>query len=135
MSELIVVERLLAGLDEDALHGAPPVVLVGSAHAMHLALAADGVAVLLACHAQKDVGAHVFEAHGLIALPVNAIALHRPHIQIVTLAVLSEGTDLLQTTQMGVGKEKHLYSGGSSGQQTQQLAPPGHKSTLLPPLL
>lgn len=106
MSELVVAQRLLTGLDEDALHGTPPVVLVGRAHAVHLALAADGVAVLLPCHTQEDVGANVFKAHGLVTLPVDAFALHRPHIQVVALAMLSERADLLQTTQIGGGKEK-----------------------------
>ena len=113
MSELIVAQWLLAGLDEYTLHGAPPVVLVGRAHAVHLALAADGVAVLLPRYTQEDVSAHVFKAHGLVALPLDAVTLYRPHIQVVALAMLSERTDLLQTTQMGEGKEKRLYSGVS----------------------
>ena len=46
----------------------------------------------------------MFEAHSLIALPVGAVALHCPHVQVVAFAVLSEGTDLLQTTQAGGGK-------------------------------
>lgn len=96
MSELIVAQRHLAGLEEDTLHGAPPVVLVRSAHSMHLPLAADGVAILLACYAQEDISANVFEAHSLIALPVDAITLHCPHVQVVTLAILSKGTDFLQ---------------------------------------
>lgn len=94
-----MVQRHLAGLQEDALHGAPPVVLVSSTHAVHLLLAADGVAVLLPGHTQEDVGAHVFEAHILLALPVDAITLDRPHVQIVSLAVLSKSADLLQATQ------------------------------------
>lgn len=129
-SELIVAQQLLAGLDEDPLHGAPPVVLVGSAHAVHLALAADGVAVLLARHAQKDVRAHVLEAHCLVALPVVAVALHRPQVQVVALAVLSESADLLQLTQTGAGKERHLYRGDNTG---QQLDLRGVKSTLCCP--
>lgn len=88
---------LQAGHDEDALHGAPPVVLVGSGHAVHLALAADGVAELLARHAQEDARAHVLEAHHLVALPVDTVALHRPHVQVVALAVLPEGAHLLRT--------------------------------------
>lgn len=95
-SELVVAQGLLAGLDEDAFHGTPPVVLVGRAHAMHLALAADGVAVLFARHGQEDVGAHMFEAHSLVTLPVDAITLHHPHIQVIALTVLSKCTDLLQ---------------------------------------
>lgn len=101
MSELIVAQQLLAGPDKDTLHGAPPVVLVGGAHAVHLALAADGVAVLLACHTQEDVSACMFEAHGLIAFPMDAITLNCPHIQVVTLAVLSESADLLVIRQRG----------------------------------
>lgn len=101
MSELIVALWLLAGLDENTLHGAPPVVLVGGAHAVHLALAANRVAILLACHAQKDIGAHVFEAHSLIALPVDTVTLHLPHIQTVTFTVLSKGADLLVIRQGG----------------------------------
>lgn len=99
MSEFIVAQWFLAGLDEDALHSTPPVVLIGGAHAVHLPLSTYGVAVLLACHAQEDVGAYVFEAHSLVALPVNAFALNRPHVQVVTLAVLSESTHLLWTVQ------------------------------------
>lgn len=99
MSEFIVAQRFLAGLDEDALHSTPPVVLIGGAHAVHLPLSTYGVAVLLACHAQENVGAYVFEAHSLVALPVNAFALNRPHVQVVTLAVLSESTHLLVIRQ------------------------------------
>lgn len=101
-----MAQRLLAGLDVDTLHGAPPVVLVGRSHAVHLALASDGVAVLLARHAQKDVGAHVFETHSLVALPVVTITLHGPHVQVVTFAVLSKSADLLQTTQTRWRKRK-----------------------------
>lgn len=96
MSEFVVALWLLAGLDEDALHGAPPGVLAGGAHAVHLALATDGVAVLFARHAQEDVGSHVFEPHRLVAPPVDAVALHRPHVQVVAFAILSKGADLLQ---------------------------------------
>lgn len=95
MSELIMPQRLLAGLDEDALHGAPPVVLVGSAHAVHLALTTDGVAVLLPGHTQVNIGAYVFEANGFIALPVDAVTLHFPDVQVITLATLPECADLL----------------------------------------
>lgn len=77
---------------------------------MHLTLAADGVAVLLARHAQEDIGTHVFEAHGFIALPVDAVTLHHPRIQVVALAVLSEGADLLQVTQKGGGKQKETMN-------------------------
>ena len=45
-----MVQWLHVGLNEHTLHGTPPVVLVGRAHAMHLALATDGVAILLSCH-------------------------------------------------------------------------------------
>lgn len=100
-SELIMALWLLAGLDEDALHGAPPVVLVGRAHTMHLTLAADGVAILLTCHTQIYVCAHVFEAHSFIALPVDALTLHRPHVQVVALAILSKSADLLVIRQGG----------------------------------
>lgn len=95
MSQLIVAQRLQAGLDEDPLHRAPKVVLVGGVHAVHLPLTADGVSVLLAGDAQEDVGAHVFEAHHLVPLPVVAIALNRPHVQVVPLAVLSKRTNFL----------------------------------------
>lgn len=94
-SELVVANRLLAGLDEHALHGTPPVVLIGRPHAVNLSLAPNGVAVLLARHAQIDVGAHVLEAHGLVALPVVAVALNGPHVQVVAFAVLSKRADLL----------------------------------------
>lgn len=100
-SQLVVAQRHLAGHEEHALHGAPPVVLVGSAHAVHLALPADRVAVLLAGHAQEDVGAHVLEAHRLVALPMVAVALHRPRVQGVALAILPEGADLLVVGQGG----------------------------------
>lgn len=99
MSELVVAHWLLAGLDEDTLHGAPPVVLVGRAHAVHLALAADGVTVLLPRYTQEDVSAHVFEAHGLVALPMDAVTLHRPHIQVIALAMFSKRADLLVVRQ------------------------------------
>lgn len=97
MSELVVAQRLLAGLDEDAFHDAPPVVLVGRGHAVHLTLAADWVAVLLPRYTEEDVGAHVFKANGVVALPMVAVALHHPHIQVIALAVLSERADLLHT--------------------------------------
>lgn len=125
-----MTQQLLAGLDEDTLHGAPPVVLVGGAHAVHLTLAADGVAVLLACHAQEDVGAHMSEAYSLITLPVDAITLHHPQVQIVTLAVLSKGADLLKMTPTGGGKQKDLFSGDSSGKQIDLLAVTGVKTLL-----
>lgn len=99
MSEFIVAQRFLAGLDEDALHSTPPVVLIGRAHAVHLPLSTYGVAILFARHTQEDVGAHVFEAHSLVALPVNAFTLNRPHVQVVTLAILSESTHLLWMVQ------------------------------------
>lgn len=95
MSQLIVAKRLQAGLDEDPLHRAPKVVLVGGVHAVHLPLTADGVSVLLTGDAQEDVGAHVFETHHVVPLPVLAIALNRPHVQIVSLAILPERTDFL----------------------------------------
>lgn len=95
MSEFIMPEWILAGLNEHAFHGAPQVVLVGSAHAVHLALATDRVAVLLACDAKEDVCAHVFEAHRLITVPVDSITLDCPHVQIVTLSILSKGADFL----------------------------------------
>lgn len=91
--------RLLAGLDEHALHGCPPAVLAGGAHAVNLPLAADRVAVLFARHAEKRLGPEVFKAHGLVAAPEHGVALHRPHIQVIALAVLSEGADLLQTEE------------------------------------
>lgn len=97
-SELVVAHWVLAGLDKHPLHGAPPVVLVGRPHAVDLSLAPDGVAVLLARHAQVDVGAHVFEAHGLLALPVVAVTLDGPHVQVVALAVLSKSADFLWMT-------------------------------------
>lgn len=90
-----MAKRLLAGLDEHALHGAPPVVLVGGSHAVDLPLAPDGVSVLLARHAQVDISAHVLEAHGLLALPVVAVTLNGPHVQVVAFAVLPKGADLL----------------------------------------
>lgn len=98
-SELIVAQQFLAGLNEDTLHCTPPVVLVGGAHAMHLPLATDGVAVLFSRHTQENISAHVFEAHRLIALPMDGIALYRPHIQVIALPILSEGAYLLQRTQ------------------------------------
>lgn len=94
-----MTQRLLAGLDVHTLHGAPPVVLVGSSHAVHLMLAPDGMAVLLARHAQKDIGAHMFETHRLVTLPMVAVTLHGPHVQVVAFAVLSESADLLQMKQ------------------------------------
>ncbi len=103
-SELIMAHRLLRGLDEDTLHWAPPVVLVRGAHAVHFALATDWVAILLACHAQEDVCAHMFEAHSLITLPVDAVALYCPNVQVVTLTIFTKSADLLQTTDGG-GKE------------------------------
>lgn len=94
-SELVVAKRVQAGLDEHALHGAPPVVLVGGPHAVDLPLAPDGVAVLLARHTQVHVRAHVLEAHGLVTLPVVAVALDAPHVQVVAFAVLPKRADLL----------------------------------------
>lgn len=94
-----MAQRLLAGLDEHALHGAPPVVLVGRAHAVDLPLTLDGVAVLFPRHAQVHAGARVLEADSFIALPVDAVTLHRPDVQIVALTVLPERTDLLQTRE------------------------------------
>lgn len=99
MSEFIVAQRFLAGLDEDTLHSTPPVVLIGGAHAVHLPLSTYGVAILFARHTQEDVCAQVFEAHSLVALPVNAFTLNRPHVQVVTLAILSESTHLLWMVQ------------------------------------
>lgn len=98
-SELVVAYGFLARLDEDALHGAPPVVLVGRPHGVHFTLAPDGVSILLPCHAQIDVGAHVFEAHVFVPLPVVAVTLHRPDVKVVPFAVVSEGADLLLTTR------------------------------------
>lgn len=94
-SELVVANWILAGLDKHTLHRPPPVVQVGRPHAVNLSLASDGVAVLLACHAQIHVSAHVFKAHGLIALPVVAVTLNGPYVQVVTLAILSKSADLL----------------------------------------
>lgn len=108
MSELVMAYQLLAGLNEDALHGAPPVVLVGGAHAMHLPLAADGVAILLPCHTQEDVRAHMFESHSLITLPVDTLTLHCPQVQVITLAILSKGANLLETTQTDRRKERFI---------------------------
>lgn len=106
-SELVVADRTGAGLDEHALHRPPPVVLVGRSHAVNLSLAADGVAVLLARHAQVHVSAHVLEAHGLLALPVVAVTLDGPHVQVVSFSVLSKGADLLRTA---AGRQRHLLS-------------------------
>lgn len=100
-SELVVSQWLCARLDEHALHGAPPVVLIGGVHAMHLSLSADGVAVLFAGDAQKHVRACVFEAHCLVPVPVDAVALHRPHVQIVALAILAKSAHLLVIGQRG----------------------------------
>ena len=90
--------------------------LVGGAHAMHLPLTADGMAVLLACHAQEDIGAHVFEAHRLVTLPVDGIALHCPQIQVVTFAVLSKGTDLLTKTQTDRRQTRYWQTDRSAAQ-------------------
>lgn len=111
--ELVVSEWVVAGLDEDSLHDLPVVVVVGRVHAVHLTLPADGVAVLLARHAQEGVGAHVLEAHGLLAVPVAAAALHRPHVQVVALAVLAERAHFLsqkkqRETRVKNGQQKHL---------------------------
>ncbi|MEQ2230992.1 hypothetical protein ILYODFUR_034864 [Ilyodon furcidens] len=95
MSEFIVPQRLLAGLNKHAFHGAPPGVLVWGAHAVHLALATDRMAILLACNTEEDLCAHVFEADWVITLPVDSLTLDSPHIQIITLSVLSKGADFL----------------------------------------
>lgn len=94
-----MAQWLLARHDEHALHGAPPVVLVGGSHGVHFTLTPDGVSILLPCHAQVNAGAHVFETHVLVSLPVLAVTLHRPHVQVVPLAVVSKRTDLLWAKQ------------------------------------
>lgn len=98
-SELVMAHWLLAGLDENTLHGAPPVVLVGRFHAMHFTLAPDWVSILLPGHAQINVGAHMFETHVLISFPEVAITLHCPNIQVIPFTILSKSADLLQTTR------------------------------------
>lgn len=99
-SELVVAYWVLARLDEDALHGAPPVVLVGRSHGVHFTLTPDGVSILLPCHTQINAGAHVFEAHVFIPLPVVAVTLHRPCVKVVPFAVVSERADLLLTNKV-----------------------------------
>lgn len=99
-SELVVAHRLLARLDEDALHGAPPVVLVGRSHGVHFTLTPDGVSILLPRHTQINAGAHVFETHVFVPLPVVAVTLHRPYVKVVPLAVVSERTDFLLTNKV-----------------------------------
>lgn len=96
-SELIVAYGFLARLDEDALHGAPPVVLVGRSHGVHLALTPDGVSILLPCHTQINVGAHVFEAHVFFSLPVVTVTLHCPDVEVVPFAIVAERADFLLT--------------------------------------
>lgn len=86
---------ILAGLDEHALHRLPPVVLVGRPHAVNLSLASNGVAILLARHAQIDISAHVFKAHGFVTLPEVAVTLNGPDVEVIAFAVLSESADLL----------------------------------------
>lgn len=93
---MMVSQRFLAGENEDTLHSLPVVVLVGSAHAVDLPLPPDGVAVLLARHAQEGIGADVFEAHRLVPLPDGVVTLHPPHVQVIPLAILTERTHLLK---------------------------------------
>lgn len=69
--------------------------LVSSSHAVNLPLASDGVAVLLACHTQVDVSAHVFEAHCFVTLPVVTVTLNSPDVEVITFAILSKSTDFL----------------------------------------
>ena len=45
----------------------------------------------------------MFKTHGLVALPVVAIALHGPYIQVVTFAIFSKSADLLQMIQQRIG--------------------------------
>lgn len=101
MSKFIMPERLLTGLNKHAFHGAPQAVLAGGAHAVHLALATDRVAVLFACNAKEDICAHVFESYRLLTVPVDSITLDSPHIQIIPLSVLSKGTHFLVIRQGG----------------------------------
>lgn len=85
----------LAGFNEDALHCPPVAVWAADHHAMHLSLAMDGSAVLLACHRQQSLGGRVLEADRLVPLPDGACAQDRPLVQMITLTVLTKGTDLL----------------------------------------
>lgn len=64
-------------------------------HAVHFSLTVDGPAVLLARHRQQSVSGRVTEPNGLIALPHGACTQNGPLVQMVTLAVLAKGTDLL----------------------------------------
>lgn len=45
----------------------------------------------------------MFKTHGLVALPVVAVALYGPHVQVVTFAVFSKSADLLQMRQQRIG--------------------------------
>lgn len=98
-SELIMFCRVQAGFDEDSLHGFPIVVVVGGRHAVHLALAPDGVPVLLPRDGQEHLGPHVLEAHGVLPLPESPTALHNPEIQVISFAIIPKGTYFLSETQ------------------------------------
>lgn len=67
---------------------------------MYFPLATDGRAILLTGDTQENIGTDMLESHAIIALPVNTITLHCPNIQVITLAILSECTDLLQREQL-----------------------------------
>lgn len=57
--QLVVLEWLGAGLDEDTFHDRPVIVGIGAEGAVDLQLTPDGVAVLLACYGEEGLGPHV----------------------------------------------------------------------------
>ena len=83
------------GLDEDAFHGLPRIVCIGTGHVKHFVLPTDGASILLLSDWQEHRGAHVLEAHSGLPLPVLPLAAHGPQIQVVTLTVFPKGAHWL----------------------------------------
>lgn len=85
----------LTGFHEDALHCFPVAVWAADHHAVHFSLAMDGSAVLFSRHRQQSIGGRVAEPNWVIPLPNRACTQNGPLVQMVSLTILTKGTDLL----------------------------------------
>lgn len=99
--------QVLAGLQEDALHGLPQAVLAGARHGVNFPLATDRPPVLLPRHRQQRIGGFVAEADGLLALPHGSSALDRPLVQVVSFPFVAKCTHLLWTRD----RRETIYDG------------------------
>ena len=112
----------LVGLDVDALGYSPRVLLVGIGEAGDLQLAADRSAVLIARQVQVHVCLLVLEAHGGVAAPQLAVALDRPVVALVALAVLAVGAHLLVVGQRRLEVMAVQVALGRQVKQTHRIA-------------